>query len=95
MGDIQNQCFQLCFNAPLEINFQSSRVTSDGSVVLVRELDERLGFGQLIKQHLTDSRRGKNAEILVRRRPKYRWQAGEIHQGRQQPDTEILPLRGW
>jgi len=29
----------------------------------VRELDERLGFGELIKQHLTDSRRGKNTQF--------------------------------
>jgi hypothetical protein len=28
----------------------------------VRELDERLGFGELIAQHLTDSR-GKNAQL--------------------------------
>jgi hypothetical protein len=29
----------------------------------VRELDERLGFGELIQQHLTDSRRGKNTQF--------------------------------
>ena len=28
----------------------------------MRELDERLGFGDLIAQHLTDSRRGKNTQ---------------------------------
>jgi len=31
-------------------------VTSDGGLILVRELDERLGFGDLIARHLTDSR---------------------------------------
>jgi hypothetical protein len=30
---------------------------------VVRELDERLGFGELIQQHLTDSRRGKNTQF--------------------------------
>jgi len=30
-----------------------SRVTSDGGLILVRELDERLGFGELMEQHLT------------------------------------------
>jgi hypothetical protein len=30
----------------------------------VRELDERLGFGELIERHLTDSRRGKNTQFL-------------------------------
>ncbi len=29
----------------------------------MRELDERLGFGGLIEQHLTDSRRGKNTQF--------------------------------
>jgi hypothetical protein len=29
----------------------------------VRELDERLGFGDLVAQHLTDSRKGKNTQL--------------------------------
>jgi hypothetical protein len=29
-------------------------VTSDGGLLLVRELDERLGLGELIERHLTD-----------------------------------------
>jgi hypothetical protein len=37
------------------IDFQGSRVTSDGGLVLVRELDERLGFGGLIKRLYRDS----------------------------------------
>jgi len=45
MGEKQNQPFQLSFNASLKIDFQGSRVTSDGGLILVRELDERLGFG--------------------------------------------------
>ncbi|MGD0000619.1 MAG: IS1380 family transposase [Bryobacteraceae bacterium] len=45
------------------MDFQGSRVTSDGGLILVRELDERLGFGELIAQHLTDSRRGRNTQL--------------------------------
>ena len=63
MGEKQNQPFQLSFNASLKVDFQGSRVTSDGGLILVRELDERLGFGELIEQHLTDSRRGKNTQF--------------------------------
>src|ERR1017187_4639821 len=63
MGEIHNQPFQLSFNASLKVDFQGSRVTSDGGLILVRELDERLGFGELIEQHLTDSRRGKNTQF--------------------------------
>jgi hypothetical protein len=62
MGEKQNRPFQLSFNASLKVGFQGSRVTSDGGLLLVRELDERLGFGELIAQHLTDSR-GKNAQL--------------------------------
>jgi hypothetical protein len=63
MGEKQNQAFQLSFNAALKIEFQGSRVTSDGGLVVVRELDERLGLGELIEQHLTDRRRGKNTQF--------------------------------
>jgi len=63
MAEKQNQPFQLSFNASLKIDFRGSRVTSDGGLVLVRELDERLGFSQLIEQHLSDPRRGKNTQL--------------------------------
>ena len=63
MGETQKQSFQLSFNASLKVDFQGSRVTSDGGLILVRELDERLGFGELIAKHLTDSRRGKNTQF--------------------------------
>jgi len=63
VGETPNRPFQLSFNASLKIDFQGSRVTSDGGLILVRELDERLGFGELIHQYLTDSRRGKNTQF--------------------------------
>ncbi len=42
MCDKQNQPFQLLFNTSLNVDFQGSRLTPDGGVILVRELDERL-----------------------------------------------------
>lgn len=62
MGEKQGQPFQLSFNAAVKVDFQGSRVTSDGGLILVRELDERLGFGALIDQHLTDPR-GTNTRL--------------------------------
>src|SRR5256712_9443450 len=62
MGEIQTQPFQLSFNSSLKVDFQGSRVTSDGGLVLVRELDERLGLGELIERHLADAR-GKNTQL--------------------------------
>ena len=64
MGDNQNQPFQFSFNRFLRVDFQGSRVTSDGGLIPVRELDEPLDFGELIKQHLTDSR-GKNTKFAL------------------------------
>jgi hypothetical protein len=63
MGDKQDQPFQLSFNVSLKIDFLGSRVTSDGGLILVRELDERLGFGELIDRHLVDRRQGKNTRF--------------------------------
>ena len=61
VGERQNRPFHLSFNSSLKVDFQGSAVTSDGGLVLVRELDERLGFGELIERHLADAR-GKNTQ---------------------------------
>ena len=63
MGETQNRHFQLSFNSSLKVDFQDSRVTSDGGLVLVRELDERLRSSELVDRHLSDSRRGKNTQL--------------------------------
>lgn len=62
MGESINQPFQLTFNASLKVDFQGSRVTSDAGLILVRELDERLGLSELIEGHLADSR-GTNRQL--------------------------------
>src|SRR5713226_1067755 len=63
MGEKQNQFFQLSFNPSLKVDFQGSRVTSDGGLLLVRELDERLGLNALITENIMDDRRGKNTQL--------------------------------
>ena len=62
MGETQNRPFQLSFNSSLKVDFQGARVTSDGGLILVRELDERRGLSVLIER-LSDSRRGKNVQL--------------------------------
>ena len=42
---------------------QGSHITSDGGLILFRELDERLGLGKLIDQHLSDSQQGLNKKF--------------------------------
>ncbi len=64
MGKAQSQPFQLSFNPMLKVEFQGPRVTSDGDLILVRDLDERLGFSALIVRHLTDPR-GPNTQFSL------------------------------
>ncbi len=70
MGETANQPYQLSFNAALKVEFQGSRVTSDGGLILVRELDERLGFSDLIASGLSGSSRvdGEGTEGAMSRR---------------------------
>ncbi len=63
MGESQNQPFQLSFNRFLRAAFQGSRVTSDGGLILVRELDEQFGLSELIGDHLVNSRTGRNTQF--------------------------------
>jgi len=63
MGEIQNLPFHFSFNSSLKVDFQGLRITSDAGLLLVRELDEQLGFGQLISNNLSDARRGKNTQL--------------------------------
>ena len=63
MGELQHEAFQFAFNGFLKVAFQGSRVTSDAGLILVRELDERLGLEALIDEHLSDSRRGLNTQF--------------------------------
>jgi DDE family transposase len=65
VGDKQNQPFQFSFNASLKVDFQGSQVTSDGGLILVRELDKRLGLEKLIEEHLNDSRQGLNEQFTL------------------------------
>ena len=65
MGEKQTKPFQLSFNGLLKVDFQGSHVTSDGGLIWVRELDERLGLGELIDEHLSDSRQGTNKQFTL------------------------------
>jgi hypothetical protein len=49
----------------LKVVFQGSRVTSDAGLILVRELDERLGLEAIIAGHLSDSRHGLNTQFRL------------------------------
>ena len=67
MGELQTESFQFTFNGFLKVAFQGSRVTSDAGLILVRELDERLGLEAIIMEHLRDSRQGLNTQFPATR----------------------------
>jgi hypothetical protein len=57
--------YQLWFDASLKIDFQGSRVTSDGAPILVRGLDERLSWEKPNEERLSDSRQGLNTVFTL------------------------------
>ena len=59
VSESQDQPFQLLFNRFLRVDFQGSWVTSDGGLLVDRELDECLGLTGLIQNYLMDSRTGR------------------------------------
>ncbi len=63
MGEKEHEPFQFTFNGLLKVEFQGSRVTSDAGLILVRELDGRLGLETFIAEHLSDSRQGLNTQF--------------------------------
>ncbi len=82
MAQSQSRPFQLSFNRFLRVALQGSRVTSDGGLILVRELDERFSLSELIGQHLVDLRSGRNRQFpladLLRQSVYSRLQATKI-----------------
>ena len=62
MGDAKSGPVRLSFNPQLRVESRGATVTSDGGLLLPRELNERLGQGALIEPHLTDPRTGRNRQ---------------------------------
>ena len=65
MGEKESEPFQFTFNGFLKVAFQGSRITSDAGLILVRELDERLGLESIMAAHLSDSRHGLNTQFRL------------------------------
>jgi len=49
VGEKPKKPFQFACKASLKVDFQASRVTSKGGLILVRGLDEPLGLSELIE----------------------------------------------
>jgi hypothetical protein len=73
VGKKQDQPFQLSFNPSLRVDFQGSRVTSDGGLVMVRELDATSGWRNTARETLSvewaeATGRSESARFLIRPR---------------------------
>ena len=66
MGEKESEPFQFTFNGFLKVAFQGSRVTSDAGLILVRELDERLGLEAIIAAHVVSVAGMASCKPLVR-----------------------------
>jgi hypothetical protein len=63
VGDAKSGPIRLAFNPQLRVEFRGATVTSDAGLLRSREMDERLGLGALIEQHLADPRTGHNRQF--------------------------------
>jgi hypothetical protein len=64
-GEGQKQGFQLSFNRFQRVAFQGLQVTSDGGLIMVWELDVRLGFGDLMTRRLFGAMVGRITALLA------------------------------
>ncbi|MCL5276881.1 MAG: transposase, partial [Deltaproteobacteria bacterium] len=63
MGESKNnKYFRVGFNKKLRVNFKGAEVTSDGGLLAIREMDEKLGLTEMADAYLKDSRQGKNIQ---------------------------------
>lgn len=51
------------FRAPRRLEFRGTQLSSDGGLLVMRELDDALGLSELATTALRDTRRGKNTVI--------------------------------
>jgi hypothetical protein len=62
MGEDKNHYFQFSFTNKLKASVNGAELTSDGGLIVVRELDEQLGLTILAEKYLTDTRTGRNIQ---------------------------------
>lgn len=56
MGEEQGTLFSPEYNRSIQVEARPEKLTCDAGALLMRELMERLGYGELLQKHLTDPR---------------------------------------
>ena len=59
-GEVQSECGRIEFDRRVRFEFHGSTISSDGGLLLFRELDDVLGLHELMGEHLVDTRTGHN-----------------------------------
>jgi hypothetical protein len=59
-GESQSEDGRLGFDRRVRLEFHGAKISSDGGLLLFRELDDVLGLHDLASQHLVDTRTGHN-----------------------------------
>ena len=62
MGERKKEALRVQFDPSVRLEFHGAKLTSDGGLLVYRELDETLGLTALANEKLRDIRTGKNTQ---------------------------------
>jgi len=65
MGEAQNGGIRLLFDRHLGLEFKGAKITTDGGLLLVRELDEMMGLTEMAGDLIVEGRTGKNIQHQI------------------------------
>ena len=62
MGESKKEALRVQFDSSVKMEFHGAKLTSDGGLIVYRELDEVLGLTTLAEEVLQDPRTGQNTQ---------------------------------
>ena len=65
MGDGKKGVLRVAFDKRIKLEFHGAKITSDGGLLLYRELDDALGLTEVAEEVLEDPRTGKNTQHKI------------------------------
>ena len=65
MGDGKKGVLRVAFDKRIKLEFHGAKITSDGGLLLYRELDDALGLTEAAEEGLEDPRTGKNTQHKI------------------------------
>ena len=62
MGEQRKDAFRVNFDRKLKLEFHGTKLTSDGGLLIYRELDDALSLTEMVESKLVDIRKGRNTQ---------------------------------